>query len=129
MPAEFNKVAAEAVVVLGASPKPERYSYKAVKLLAEYGHRVFPVNPYHREVAGIPCVASVAQLREKIDTVSVYVRAELLARDLAQLIALSPRRVIFNPGTESNEMMRALTVSGIRCEEACTLVLLRTGQF
>jgi predicted CoA-binding protein len=129
VPAEFNKVATEAVVVLGASPKPERYSYKAVKLLAEYGHRVLPVNPYHLEVAGIPCVASVAQLREEIDTVSVYVRAELLARDLAQLIALSPRRVIFNPGTESNEMMRALTVSGIRCEEACTLVLLRTGQF
>jgi len=119
----------EVVVVLGASPKPERYSFKAVKLLAEYGHRVLPVNPYHREVAGITCVAGLDQLNEKVDTVSMYVRANLLVNDLAKLIALAPRRVIFNPGTESDEMMAALAEAGIACEEACTLVLLRTGQF
>ncbi|MEX1670399.1 CoA-binding protein [Zhongshania guokunii] len=119
----------EVVVVLGASPKPERYSFKAVKLLAEYGHRVLPVNPYHHEVAGITCVAGLDQLNEKVDTVSVYVRANLLEKDLAQLIALAPRRVIFNPGTESDEMMAALAEVGIACEEACTLVLLRTGQY
>jgi predicted CoA-binding protein len=47
----------ETVVVLGASPKPERYSWQAVNTLTEHGHRVLPVNPYHREVAGIQCVA------------------------------------------------------------------------
>ena len=124
-----GETALEIVVVLGASSKPERYSYKAVKLLAEYGHRVLPVNPYHRDVAGISCVADVAQLKEKVDTVSLYVRPELLVKDLAQLVELAPRRVIFNPGTESDEMAEVFSAAGIATEEACTLVLLRTGQF
>ncbi|MFT5888475.1 MAG: putative CoA-binding protein [Zhongshania sp.] len=119
----------ETVVVLGASPKPERYSWQAVNLLAEHGHRVLPVNPYHREVAGIQCVASVADVSERVDTVSVYVRAELLGKDLAKLIALAPRRVIFNPGTESGLLADQLEKSGIATEEACTLVLLSTGQY
>jgi predicted CoA-binding protein len=127
--AEIIKAKGETVVVLGASPKPERYSFKAVKLLADCGHRVVPVNPYHREVAGIPCLAKLEQLQGKVDTVSVYVRAALLAKDLTQLIALAPRRVIFNPGTESDDLMGVLSAAGVRCEEACTLVLLRTGQF
>ena len=126
---EKTKTVAETVVVLGASPKPERYSFKAVKLLADYGHQVLPVNPYHPEVAGIPCVASVDQLQEKVDTISVYVRADLLSKDIAKIIALAPRRVIFNPGTESDEMAAAFNAAGIATEEACTLVLLRTDQF
>lgn len=129
MHAEESKIAAETVVVLGASPKSERYSFKAVKLLAECGHHVLPVNPYHPEVAGIPCVAAVDQLQAKVDTVTVYVRADLLIKDVAKIIALAPRRVIFNPGTESAEMLAAFNEAGIATEEACTLVLLRTGQF
>ncbi|WP_373088112.1 CoA-binding protein [Zhongshania sp.] len=127
--AEKTKVAAETVVVLGASPKPERYSFKAVKLLTDCGHKVLPVNPYHPEVAGIACVAGVDQLQDKVDTVSVYVRADLLGKDVAKIIALAPRRVIFNPGTESGEMVEVFSAAGIATEEACTLVLLTTGQF
>ncbi|MBW2942063.1 CoA-binding protein [Zhongshania aquimaris] len=119
----------ETVVVLGASPKSERYSFKAVQLLSEYGHRVLPVNPYHAEVSGVSCIASMAEVCEKVDTVTVYVRAELLKNDLAQIIELAPRRVIFNPGTESAEMAESLERAGIAAEEACTLVLLRTGQY
>ncbi|MBQ0758309.1 MAG: CoA-binding protein [Zhongshania sp.] len=119
----------ETVLVLGASPKPERYSFKAVQLLSEYGHKVLPVNPYHAEVSGVNCVAAIAAVSEKVDTVTVYVRAELLKNDLDQLIRLAPRRVIFNPGTESDEMAEHLEQAGIAVEEACTLVLLRTGQY
>ncbi|MFT7406264.1 CoA-binding protein [Zhongshania sp.] len=119
----------ETVLVLGASPKPGRYSFKAVQLLREYGHRVLPVNPYHAEVAGVKCIASIAAVCEKLDTVTLYVRVELLKNDIDQLIALAPRRVIFNPGTESDEMAAKLESAGIAVQEACTLVLLRTSQF
>ena len=37
--------------------------------------------------------------------------------------------VIFNPGAENKELKRALERDGIEVEEACTLVLLNTGQF
>ena len=54
---------AETVLVLGASPKPERYSFKAVQMLTEYGHKVLPVNPYHPTVSGVACLASIADAR------------------------------------------------------------------
>ncbi|WP_372864517.1 CoA-binding protein [Spongiibacter sp.] len=120
---------AEKVVVMGASPKPDRYSHKAVVMLAEYGHQVIPVNPYHSEVAGIRCAPSLAAITAPVDTVSVYMRAELLAPQLPELLALAPRRIIFNPGSEGEALMEQLRRAGIVCEEACTLVLLRTQQF
>ncbi|AKH68953.1 putative CoA-binding protein [Spongiibacter sp. IMCC21906] len=118
----------ETVAVLGASPKPDRYSCKAVMLLDQYGHKVIPVNPYHQNVAGIDCVKTLQGL-DGIDTVTLYLNPDLLESQLDELISLKPRRVIFNPGTESAEHQRRLEAAGITTEEACTLVLLRTHQF
>ncbi|MBD2858699.1 CoA-binding protein [Spongiibacter sp. KMU-158] len=119
----------ETVVVVGASPKPERYSYKAAVMLGEYGHRVLPINPYHQTVAGHTCIGHINELDEPVDTVTLYVRPELLEPIMPELIALKPRRVIFNPGTESEVHEAQLRENGIAVEEACTLVLLRTEQF
>ncbi len=119
---------AETVAVLGASPNPQRYSFKAVELLNQYGHRVVPVNPYHTEVAGQACVAELGQLA-KVDTVTLYVNPTLLEKHMPALIALAPGRVIFNPGSESPALAAQLQAAGIATEEACTLVLLRTGQY
>ena len=49
----------ETVVVLGASPKVDRYSYKAIKMLGDCGHKVIPVNPYHAQIDGLDCVKDV----------------------------------------------------------------------
>lgn len=56
-------------------------------------------------------------------------RPQLLAPQLAALIALAPRRVIFNPGSEDETLAEQLREQGIACENACTLVLLRSRQF
>lgn len=119
----------EHVAVLGASPKPERYSYKACAMLAGHGHRVTPINPYHPKVAGIPSVARLSDIGQSVDTVTVYMRGQLLAPLVDDLLALSPRRVIFNPGSEDADIEKRLQLAGVVVEEACTLVLLRTGQF
>jgi hypothetical protein len=42
---------------------------------------------------------------------------------------LKPARVIFNPGTENQEFAQQLEAQGIETIEACTLVMLRTGQY
>ena len=64
-----------------------------------------------------------------IDTVTLYVGPANQEGLFAYLKALSPRRVIFNPGTENPDLERELETAGIQTEEACTLVLLHTGQF
>ncbi len=117
------------VVVLGASPKPIRYSYLAVTQLAAAGFRVIPVHPKARHVDHIPTVASLAEVQEPVDTLTLYV-GPAHSHGLADaIIALAPGRVILNPGTESPALERALELANIVHERACTLVLLRTGRF
>lgn len=119
----------ERVLIIGASNHEERYAYKAQHMLTEHGHKVVPVNPKETSVAGIDAVPSVANAVGPFDTVTVYVRPQILRAELEALIALRPKRVIFNPGTEDEAIASRLQSEGIEPVEACTLVLLRTGQF
>jgi len=119
----------ETVAVLGASPKPERYSNRAVRMLAEYGHRVIPVNPAQSRIEGLPVSRRLEDVPGPVDTVTLYLSPDHSSPLLPGLLALKPRRVIFNPGAENPGLESALEMAGIEALEACTLVLLRTGQF
>jgi len=118
------------VAVLGASTNPERYSNQAVRLLLKYKHDVVPVNPAQSEIEGLAVVKTLNDLDAgEIDTVTMYVGARHSDPLRDSLVALRPRRVIFNPGAENPGLASALEDAGIEVEEACTLVLLRTGVF
>lgn len=119
----------ETVVVLGASDKPERYAHKAFTMLRENGHHVIPVHPRLAMIENQPVVADLAEIGEEVDTVTLYVNPAISEPLAAALIALKPTRVIFNPGTESPKLAALLQEAGIQSEEACTLVLLSTGQY
>jgi len=121
----------ERVAVLGASDNPERFSNKAVRLLLEYGHEVIPVHPGLKVVEDLPVVAELADIPsdEKIDTLTVYLSPAISSKLASSIATLKPGRVIFNPGAENSELTERLESEGIATEEACTLVLLRTGQF
>lgn len=120
----------ERVAILGASDNPERYSYKAFKMLQEYGHTPVPVHPSLGSLEGIPVQKQLSDLAgQKIDTLTLYVNPKILATYVDQVLTLKPRRVIFNPGTESREIEQKFEAAGIQTLEACTLVLLRTNQY
>ena len=115
--------------ILGASDKPDRYSHRAFTMLQEHGHKVIPVHPTLAEIEGIAVVPSLGEIAEPVDTLTLYLRPELAEPLAEHMIALAPQRVIFNPGTESEPLAEALKTAGIATENACTLVLLQTGQF
>jgi len=117
------------VVILGASDKPDRYSYRAQVMLAEAGHRVFPVRPAGGEILGVEVYSGLAEIDEPIDTVTVYVNPQRLEPVVAEIIQLAPRRVILNPGTESENAAEQIREAGIEVEEGCTLVLLNGDMF
>jgi uncharacterized protein len=119
----------ENVAIIGASNNPDRYSYMAMQLLDQHGHQVHLVSPKFTEIEGHICYPKVSDLGHKIDTVTVYVRAEILEKMADEIIALKPRRIIFNPGTEAPQLYAQFNQAGIETEQACTLVLLRTGAF
>lgn len=119
----------ETVAILGASPKPERHSNQAVRALIKNGHRVIPVHPLLKQIAGVPAVPALSNIDNKVHTLTLYVGPERGIKLLKEMIDLRPDRVIMNPGTESDKIEEQLTAAGIDVLRACTLVMLRTGQF
>lgn len=117
------------MVVLGASPKPTRYSYQAVKLLHDHGYDVIPVHPKVSRIDRIPVVDDLRRIQRPVHTLILYVGPARSKAMIADILDLSPGRVILNPGTESRALELALKDARIPHEHACTLVLLRTGQF
>ena len=117
------------VAILGASNKPDRYSHKALVLLAEKGHAVFPVHPALPEIEGCAVFKRLADIPAPLHTVTMYVSAAHSTGMAEAILAAKPARVLFNPGTENPELEDRLSAAGIEVLHACTLVMLRTGQF
>jgi uncharacterized protein len=119
----------ERVVILGASDKRERYSHRAMKMLLDHGHEIVLVHPKLAQIEGRDVVNDLGAVTGAVDTVTMYVGPDASAPLADKLISLKPARVIFNPGSENPALQQRLADAGIRVEEACTLVLLSTGQF
>lgn len=117
------------VVVLGASPKPERYSNQAVAMLKEYGYEVIPVNPSGVSIHALSTVKNLDEIKEPVETLTMYVGPKISSGQHDAILQLNPERVIFNPGTENPELEMLLESNGIKTIHACTLVMLRTEQF
>lgn len=116
------------VLVIGASTNPSRTSYQAVEMLQDYEHEVIAIGSKEAKVHGIDIIVEHPKL-DDIDTVTLYINPSIQPEYYDYIPELKPNRVIFNPGTENPDFMKLLIHQGIRIEEACTLVLLRTGQF
>ena len=117
------------VAVLGASNKSDRYSYKAVKMLSEKGHVPFPVHPGLDDIEGVPVYKRIKEIPEPVDTITVYLSVANSDRIAESILESRARRVIFNPGAENPRLGARLRAEGVEVVEACTLVLLSTGQF
>ncbi len=117
------------VAVLGASANLDRYSNQAVVRLLSAGHQVIPVNPGLKELYGLDVVPDLGSITDPVDVLTVYLGERRIGQHMEAIVDLKPRRVILNPGAESQELEDALDRAGIKWEHACTLVLLNTGQF
>lgn len=115
-------------VVLGASANPARYSFLAINRLREHGHPVIAIGKRRAQVADVQVQVKTADIPD-LDTVSIYLNKDNQKNYYDYILSQHPRRVIFNPGAENPEFEMILADKGIKVMEACTLVLLSTGQF
>ena len=115
-------------LVLGASANPERYSYLAVNRLRSKGHPVVAIGSKKVQVADVDVETEKKQF-ENIDTVSIYLSPAHQEEYYDYILSLHPKRIIFNPGAENDALYDLAKTNGIQPMEACTLVLLSTGQF
>ncbi len=122
-------VSPETVAILGASPKPDRYAFKAFEMLREYGHRPVPINPLFPDILGEKCYPTISDVPGPIDTVTLYLGPARSNPLIDEIIEARPRRIIMNPGAENFSLTEKAEQAGIEVVEGCTLVMLRTGQF
>ncbi|MBN9298412.1 MAG: CoA-binding protein [Filimonas sp.] len=115
-------------VVLGASENPERYSNMAVQKLTAHGHPVVAIGKKAGKIGNVDITTEHAELTD-IDTVTVYLNAQNQKAYYDYILSLKPKRIVFNPGAENEELEDIATKNGIQPVEACTLVLLSTGQY
>ena len=120
---------AETVAILGASPKPDRYAYRAFEMLRQHGHRPIPINPAFDDILGEKCYPTIAEAPKPIDTVTMYLGADRSNPLIEEIIAAKPQRIIMNPGAENPALAEKAGAAGIEIIEGCTLVMLSTGQF
>jgi len=115
-------------LVIGASENPGRYSNLAIKKLQAYGHAVVALGK-RKGAVGTVTIETEKKPMDNIDTVTLYLNPLNQQEYYDYIFSLHPRRIIFNPGAE-NETLEALAQQkGIMAQEACTLVLLSTGQY
>lgn len=117
------------VVVLGATPKADRFAHRAMRLLQGSGFSAVPVNPAFDEILGERCYGSIAEVPGPIDTVTVYLGAARSTPLIPEILDAEPARVILNPGAESPRLAQEARARGIEVVEDCTLVMLRSGAF
>ena len=117
------------VALVGASNKPERYAYQAMKLLLEKGLRVHLVHPRLAEIEGLRVYQTVSEIPEQIHTVTLYVGAPRSTPMAEEILGCRPQRIIFNPGAENDSLEQQAQAAGIKTVRGCTLVMLKTNQF
>jgi predicted CoA-binding protein len=117
-------------VIVGATPNPSRYAYMAADMLTEYEHEIVPIGIKKGELFGKE-ILNIRELPEikNVDTITMYIAPKHQPEWYTYLLGLNPRRIIFNPGTENREFEKLAEANNIEPVEACTLVMLRTGQY
>lgn len=115
-------------LVLGASENTARYSNMAVQMLQQYHHPVTAVGRRKGMINTIEIKEGIPSITD-VDTVSLYLNPTNQQPYYKYILDLKPKRIIFNPGTENDELENLAKSLGIATQEACTLVLLRTGQY
>jgi predicted CoA-binding protein len=115
-------------VVLGASGNPSRYSHLAIQRLRQHGHPVVAIGRKAAMVGDVP-VTTDKKESEGVDTVTLYLNQAHQKEYYDYILSLNPKRIIFNPGAENDELAKMAKEKNIKPMEACTLVLLSTGQY
>lgn len=115
-------------LVLGASENPERYSNKAIKKLRANGHDVIAIGNRSGKVEDVGIIKDRPNI-DNLDTVTMYLNVANQKSYYDYILEQKPKRIVFNPGAENPELEKLAEEKGIQTQEACTLVLLATGQF
>jgi uncharacterized protein len=115
-------------LVMGASPTPTRYAYKAVRRLLSYGHEVIAIGKVLSQIDNVPIQREMIDIPD-LHTITLYLNPQNQEKYLDYIIDLEPKRIIFNPGSYNPKLEKLARQAGIEVLEDCTLVMLDNGDY
>ena len=115
-------------LIIGASEKEWRYSNLVTTRLLEKGYEVVAIGSREGKIKQVMIETGFPDFKD-IDTVTIYLSEKNQKAYYCYILKLNPKRIIFNPGAENKELFELAGKNGIEPIEACTLVMLSTGQF
>lgn len=115
-------------VVLGASSNPSRYSYLAIRKLRNYQHPVIAIGKKKGAVGDVEIGTEHIPVNG-VHTITLYLNPTNQKEYFDYILNLQPKRIIFNPGTENDELIKAARNKGIEPVIGCTLVMLSVGTY
>ena len=115
-------------LVLGASPNPIRFSHKAVKSLVRHGFDVVPLGIRNGDIMWQKIIIGKPELKD-IHTITLYLNPQRQKEYYDYILSLSPKRIIFNPGSENQELIQIAMKNKIEVSIACTLIMLNTNNY
>ena len=119
---------AKKTVVLGASDNPARYSYLALKKLQANHHPIVAIGKKNGKVGEVNIQTDHMPV-EGVDTITLYLNPQNQKEYYDYILELKPNRIIFNPGTENDDLIKQAKENGIEPVIGCTLVMLSTGMY
>jgi predicted CoA-binding protein len=119
-------LSAEAFGVVGASAKPHKYGNKVMRCYQQNGRLAVPVNPVERQIEGVACVASVSELPDQVDSISIITPPAVTESAVDQAIAKGIRNVWMQPGAQSDRAIAVCKAAGVNviADGSCLLVVL-----
>jgi predicted CoA-binding protein len=109
------------IAIIGASKDRSKFSNKAIRAYKEKDHVVFPVNPHEKEIEGLTCYSNVADIPLEVDVASIYLPPEIGEKVVEDIVKKGIKKVILNPGTESEELLNKLRLYGIEVTLGCSI--------
>lgn len=104
------------IALVGASPKPERASYRVMQFLLNNGYRVIPVNPLKvgAEILGQKVVSSMADIDEPIDLVDIFRNSEDAAEVVDEAIAVGAKAIWMQLGVVNDIAAEKAKAAGLQ---------------
>lgn len=116
-------------LVLGASTKVERFSYKAVIRLQKYNYPVIALGLREGFIGNLRIRNGMPADLGPVHTIAMYLGAANQKQYYDFILNLKPRRIIFNPGTLNPELAEMALRNSIESINDCVLVMLNCGRY
>ena len=119
-------LAASTFGVVGTSANREKYGNKVLRCYQQNNRQVIPVHPTETQIEGIDCVASVADLPDGVNSISVITPPKITEKVVEQAVAKGIQNIWMQPGAESPAAVRFCQEQGLNviADGTCLLVVL-----